>query len=512
MAVNRADQLVEFYVDALEDPLKPRWCGPSILQCIVTLRDKINLTELMYDHHIFWSTAIKFLTVKRTTEDIQSLDATWSYCRCDLGVNVIATRIHGQFRETRSRRARRDHRIAHVKLSDTMKHIIWPFAHLNSMTDSKKVARGTRPDYWPTSPMDLMPFGMLLQHLSVMDFSDVGLWEPVGPQATVDAIIGWANAFGPDPLRLVFPIMALVKPQIVPILTTTPSVPECILRIGGQICDKLSEHIANELDRKSPILDDICQDLSIIAIFLDLFSRRLGPFDLQRFSEGREVLLFRFADRVVRLTATPPMLAAGRTEKLTAIHHILPIFASHIYMSHKDVSSIPRSEITPLVSERIDSVGGMASGMTAAEFAVTVMSTVKNDQVCFALDCTQSMQTVGKRFSRCGGCHLISYCGEECQKRAWKSMPYAHRDICAIVGRVYKAAPGMVAVRNFVGFDEEMKKAGIENSSVWEAGQCLSLLMLVMRTDDESSAKMKSSATAANVNLLQMMRDMNIMP
>src|SRR5882762_6309501 len=41
------DEAVSFIVEALEDPLNPRWCGPSITACMVVIKMDHNTAEAL---------------------------------------------------------------------------------------------------------------------------------------------------------------------------------------------------------------------------------------------------------------------------------------------------------------------------------------------------------------------------------------------------------------------------------------------------------------------------------
>lgn len=150
--------LFRYFVEALENPAAPLWCGPSVSYSVLALDllKPANLTQSLYEHHEFWSTGIKFLTLKRTAEEVRALDASWSRCRCDTVGNALASSVHGLCRQRGDQ-----------ELGDTISLLIRPFFGLYQKVDSTKVARGSRPDQWPTSPLDIMPFGTIVQKPSV---------------------------------------------------------------------------------------------------------------------------------------------------------------------------------------------------------------------------------------------------------------------------------------------------------------------------------------------------------
>lgn len=160
------------------------------------------------------------------------------------------------------------------------------------------------------------------------------------------------------------------------------------------------------------------------------------------------------------------------------------IIATELFvMVQDDGRDIPYADISPLIRGKIESVEGWLKGDwpegVLSQTLATCMKKVKDENMCCALDCQESIQTTGRAFSRCGGCSLISYCGKNCQQRAWRSKEYAHRDICAKVGKVYKLAPEAVPQSDFRVFEEKVRQAGIDDSTLSEVLHCLTTLYSV---------------------------------
>src|ERR1700683_2440830 len=83
------DEAVAFIVEALEDPLKPRWCVQSIVACMTVIQFDHNSAEsLINGNHLFGATIVAFLTAKRSIADIEALASTWSKCECSYGAVI----------------------------------------------------------------------------------------------------------------------------------------------------------------------------------------------------------------------------------------------------------------------------------------------------------------------------------------------------------------------------------------------------------------------------------------
>lgn len=54
-----------------------------------------------------------------------------------------------------------------------------------------------------------------------------------------------------------------------------------------------------------------------------------------------------------------------------------------------------------------------------------------NNVVCFHLNCPIAWkhQLARKAYPKCSGCKIVTYCSAKCQKAAWKSDPFPHRNV-----------------------------------------------------------------------------------
>lgn len=77
------DEAVSFIVEALKDPLNPRWCGSCIVACMIVIEvDHNTAGTLINANHLFGSTIPAFITAKRTIATIEALVSSWSKCNC----------------------------------------------------------------------------------------------------------------------------------------------------------------------------------------------------------------------------------------------------------------------------------------------------------------------------------------------------------------------------------------------------------------------------------------------
>ena len=169
------DEAVSFIVEALEDPLNPRWCGPCIAACMVVIKFHHDTAETLINrNHLFGSTIVAFLTAKRSIADIEALEARWSVCKCSLdhitghggavAVHCVVMATMNPALEVLSA----DPRNRAVGRFGDRVDVIWSVVdHLarflaDAIVKVKpfSVAKGRHPEIWPNSPKDLIPYGM----------------------------------------------------------------------------------------------------------------------------------------------------------------------------------------------------------------------------------------------------------------------------------------------------------------------------------------------------------------
>jgi len=161
------DDAVSFIIEALEDPLNPRWCASSIIASMVVIRLDHQTTETLINaNHVFGSTIAAFLTAKRSTEDIITLASRWSKCNCSdaditqhgdaaRNIHVVVAGMAPVIAKYSS-----DPKYGEV---DHFRRVVENFAQFfeDAVTKVKpfSVAQGRHPEIWPATPKDLIPYG-----------------------------------------------------------------------------------------------------------------------------------------------------------------------------------------------------------------------------------------------------------------------------------------------------------------------------------------------------------------
>lgn len=148
---------IDVFVQGLQDPFEPSYCGVCIVGCILAIYPSLMRTQdIPTIHHSFWSTAISFLTVNRPPGYIEVLALRLSQCTCPTGRGTTIDKLHlltKSFSIFNSRRGVLGSLAIIVVQLNNM------FGRLLKQVKPTTVAKGRHTELWPTSPHDLVPHG-----------------------------------------------------------------------------------------------------------------------------------------------------------------------------------------------------------------------------------------------------------------------------------------------------------------------------------------------------------------
>jgi hypothetical protein len=157
-----ADGAVAFLVEALEDPLNPRWCGQCTMAGILVIKLDHNSAESVINkNHLFGSTIVSFLTAKRSSAEIETLESSWSQCNCSVA-DVIGHRgalaLHRIIDVVQPTVARGQHNKLEV-VGTVVEKLLEFFEDATSNAKPFSIAVCRHPRIWPAKPTDLIPYG-----------------------------------------------------------------------------------------------------------------------------------------------------------------------------------------------------------------------------------------------------------------------------------------------------------------------------------------------------------------
>jgi hypothetical protein len=171
------DEAISFIVEALEDPLNPRWCALCILACTMVIKLDHNTAEsLINKNHPFGSTIVAFLTAKRSAVEIEALASRWSTCSCtssNVFGNGLSMRVHtskivvGMMPVLARFSDPKNHNLAKGRFKDKIdvfgtmvEHLAEFFEDAVDKVKPFSLAKGRHPEIWPATPTDLIPYGV----------------------------------------------------------------------------------------------------------------------------------------------------------------------------------------------------------------------------------------------------------------------------------------------------------------------------------------------------------------
>jgi hypothetical protein len=176
------DEAVSFIIEALEDPLNPRWCGPSISACMMVIRHHNTAGTIINGNRLFGSAIVAFLTAKRSIATIETLASRWYTCECSHaaikghGIAVAAhelaevTPIIMTLSTLPENQQRAFGRFGDK--NDVLRAMIERFVeYLEDAVRKVKpssVAKGRHPEIWPATPRDLIPYGVQPRELDLI--------------------------------------------------------------------------------------------------------------------------------------------------------------------------------------------------------------------------------------------------------------------------------------------------------------------------------------------------------
>jgi hypothetical protein len=240
--------------------------------------DHDDIEILLRKYHTFWSTAIAFLTAKRTVDDVEALDRCWSQCKCAYTHDTTAAKLHmvvNSMLEWVTTFGR------YGGLGLLVDNLVMTFTITVDAVKTVSVAKGRHPELWPASPKDLMPNG---------------------PETTVESIIVLARFMDDATVfALLSFFMRICRSLIIPSVVSSPSVCKYIAERGLQACNAVS---SAPLTRNGQVEDSIanmfCHDMMSIASFSRICAQWL-PAQIKQFHLGFEKDTFVFFSRAVEI-------------------------------------------------------------------------------------------------------------------------------------------------------------------------------------------------------------------
>lgn len=469
-------QALEFFLDSIQDSHNPQYCAVCLDGAFRECTDVEKWTfELQQSKNssrgeskynpVLWNAIVKWLFVKRTNEQMGMFLTSLTECTCRLDQHAVDIQKYHQIGaqspkkfDSRVYNNRSDHeseeKLMYIKpwrqfLFNLFASLLVPIQRSGSKTSAKGSSTS-----WPNSSTDLIPYGA---------------------DTLVESILQWYQ-FVSDPLlfELTTSILKLCRELVIPSLAkyrfamkVVDSMKELLVRMVMDYCSGLDPkpmgydiyvfpiQMADSVHYLVTALFTMSHDDYKEALFQDCEIKAMELCSLIIYMHypllGWEH--FPVSPRKVNLGA---LVSLGQ-ELFRFFHMHLPSRPSipvHPFIKKLDESRFSRNPV--YIPQR--------------HMALEALRLFRIDMRCSNRGCSNSLHTAGKEFQRCANCRVVSYCGRECQREAWKDQDYPHKRICPILASMVEKAGGMSLFLSAIRGDRDnpaVRKTIKEVNSHW---------------------------------------------
>ncbi|KAJ7888803.1 hypothetical protein B0H13DRAFT_2277319 [Mycena leptocephala] len=171
----------------------------------------------------------------------------------------------------------------------------------------------------------------------------------------------------------------------------------------------------------------------ITSFFHDIFSNSGGsPGMLDNFPVERKTAIVQMCGRVIELLRSPLVMQHAPKDHRTGL---IRDFTGNLTL-FLDVG-VSADGIDPtLVQQAIDTLDRSLHAPPITLIRALLVAW-KQSLRCYAMLCEESLQS-SHTFKRCSMCKVVSYCGPECQRRAWRD----HKPLCKTITKIIRDGGG----------------------------------------------------------------------
>ncbi|RDB28208.1 hypothetical protein Hypma_001377 [Hypsizygus marmoreus] len=455
---------------AIRDPHDPRLCGTCLIGCLdavfsQTQHDHFLFQRNLAKHHDIWNALILFVTVKRTNKQMQRLLTRLSHCSCRLADPQICN-LHERGEKLKPFLIARtvpelelqQHGTDLSGLSPTVSGSAFPtdifalFGENLPVARIKSVAKGSTAS-WPSSPSELLP---------------------LGADAFVEAMLQWHDVLQ-DTLVFVTVAVALRICRSV-LLPSVISHSLCgrLVKAGRSLFDRTIAHVV--LNDFSPAGyragDHFFMQLEGIQILLGVIQEQ--PTDgTVAFFRGYETKVCQLCSLFLHVL-TDPRYPHPRKGALREQFHGIKICGEYLYRTfHMHLPPRPPIPLHPDIVEFDEQFFPPDPSIRSLEeVVICTINSFREESRCAGLHCDDSLQTVGKGFSRCARCNVVTYCGRECQAQDWRNQSFPHKMVCPKLRTVIAQGGGWTVfsqgdmIETIPIIRENWKASGVDESDL----------------------------------------------
>jgi len=280
-------------------------------------------------------------------------------------------------------------------------------------------------------------------------------------------------------------LMRICRSLIIPAVISSPSVAEYIVERGLKICADISHACSahNGLVDVA-VAEQFCGDMQRFTAFFHILSQCL-PGQIRQFYVNHATDSFKFLSQAVKIIESSLIPSIYKAE-IEPHREFLAAHAGVLYeLFYKDIRA-SGAHLHPTIRFAINTL--FEDLTSPAVSAWELIRHARETHICFALECTESLQSTGRMYQRCSGCLVVGYSSKECQKRAWKDPRVPHRDICKKLRRVVDAGKDHLGREDDEIFVRDMMKAKITDSVFVDIIRWLNNVRSMLSTADGSPA------------------------
>ncbi|KAJ7222940.1 hypothetical protein C8J57DRAFT_242315 [Mycena rebaudengoi] len=401
-------QAILFSDIAFSNPLQYEYCSGFLTACWLRIFAEA-------EEHEGLAAAFRFILSPRTDAQMASLIDEMSKCRCTAPPDDI---IGSQFMETfhddarEAREARADESISDME--ELMKIVIFRIVIVLHKTNATVLAKHKSRQKWPVSVDDVF-------------------LPDIGAETVVRSIEQWMQhvcLLDPWPIELLGSIARLCRFMVTPAMVHSQTLFPTIVRTVQRICDEASSHIGPKFSvpELARTCERLVQHMRRISSFLNDFFHRSGAIAgvLDDMPVAHKDALVHICDRAAKLLKSPLVVRHGEGE--FRIDSVLTFTSIVTLLYDDDVS--PDGLDPRLIENAYEKADIIVNGPPLKTIPLLLVAW-KQSLRCYAKSCPESLQS-SHTFKRCSACGVVSYCGKECQKRAWGD----HKKICKIIAKI----------------------------------------------------------------------------
>ncbi|KAF7374367.1 MYND finger domain containing protein [Mycena sanguinolenta] len=420
---------LEFSDLAFSDPMQPPYCAQ--------LLHGVWLRTFASEDESALPAAFAFIVAGRTEAEMDRLIDGLSQCRC-LPVNsddqlesawIGAFHDYGEEALTEATAAGQfpmSTPFTHFHM--LMKIISVRVLQILNKINPVKLAKLKEQKEWPASLDDIV-------------------LPSVGPQTTVKSLEQWARRMSIDhpwPIELLGTIARICRALIIPAILQSPTMIPTILRIAHQICDDAARQLLPRSSKAelTKVTEQLLWRLRFITAFFrnTFFAAGGSPDTIDKYPIERKTAIVQMCGRVIDVLRLP--LVAQHAPKEERIGMIKDFTADLALFLEEGVpiEGIPPDILHDAI-DRVDRFHGPPLTLISA-----LLIGWKKSLRCYAQGCDKSLQTSSpETFQRCSSCRIVSYCGKECQRRAWRD----HKPLCGTISKIIRDGGGDIYSEEF---------------------------------------------------------------